>query len=466
VFAGLAFLSAILFVRTTGIHIDENNYLDAAVNSRLGDSKGSGKPPLFYWMNYKLQHEVARSFGPLKPITIYLFYIAAYSATLVWALLPFFRDRRKHLALTFFVLLLSPLALLNTTQLMMETAMLPVVSLLFGCVLRGGDRFWKLLRMFLVSLLLIVLKVTGIAVVILLAAVTVRRSKWITVALGTGALSGYLVNAATLRWIVQVENAHDYGGPSEILNIAAAWARLNSQDVYIWLFFVGVAATAGGLAYAHSRWRSGKATSDGKGEISDGALLMLAFGTLAFTLLMQSISIYGFARYNYPTLWLGLIASVLLVARYRVIVLLPLAAVLFIQSSSLWGTDLNRFNLWPSRTVVEFMESGGTILMAAPIHRLVVEQHFRNSSPCYAVESLNPQEERYYLQYFAFAFPKGKVAASSACDPTIRIWRDPVETVGGCPARCETSNKWHGCGYQNLVFFTFRPGLVLNQVCW
>src|SRR5436190_19693403 len=158
---------------------------------------------------------------------------------------------------------------------MMETAMLPVVCLLFGSVLRGSDRFWKLLRIVLVSLLLIALKVTGIGVVVLLAAVTVRRSKWITAALGIGALSGYLVNAATLRWIVQMENAVNYGGPSEILNIAAAWARLTSQDVYLWLFFAGIAGAAGALAYVHARWRTGNANSDRKGQISDSALLTL-----------------------------------------------------------------------------------------------------------------------------------------------------------------------------------------------
>lgn len=469
IFAGFAFLATILFVRTTGLHIDENNYLTLAVQSRTGDSSITGKPPLFYWINYKLHHEIARSFGPLKPITIYLFYIAVFSASLAWALRPAFADSR-YLALTFFVLLISPLALLNATQLMMETAILPVVSLVFGAFLRGGDRFWRWLRLFLCSALLVALKTTSAGVVALLVAAAYRRSKRTAGALGIGALAGVLGNqVATRYWIGEATRPGDYGGLSEILNRQAVWERLTHirQDLYLWLFFVGIAAIAGGLAWAYNRWRTGPVTATENGRVSDGALVTLAFGSLALLLFMQSISIYGFPRYNYPVLWLGLISSVLLVSRHRAMALLPLAAVSCYQSSSLWGRDLDRFTLWPSRIVTEFMESGGTILMAAPIHRLVVEQLFRNPSPCYAVESVNPQEAERYLQYFAFALPKSKVASSSPpCAPAIRVWRDPVETVGACPDRCEKSNRWSGCGYQRLTFYTARRGLVLNQVCW
>jgi hypothetical protein len=155
---GFLFLTTILFLRTTGLHIDEWSYLSLSNYSWKEASQGSGKSALFYWMNYKLHQEIARSFGPLKPVTIYLFYIAAFATSLVWAIRPFFHDRRKHLAIVYGVLLLSPLVLLNTTQVMMETAILPLVSLAFGSVLRGGDTNWKLARLFLLSALMVALR--------------------------------------------------------------------------------------------------------------------------------------------------------------------------------------------------------------------------------------------------------------------------------------------------------------------
>jgi len=197
-------------------------------------------------------------------------------------------------------------------------------------------------------------------------------------------------------------------------------------------------------------------------------LLTLVLGSLVLMLCLQSITIFGFPRYNYPTLWLGLLASVLLVARQRIAAILPLAVVFCFQSIPLMGRDLSRFDRWPSRTVVEFMESGGTILMSTPVHRLVVQQLMRDPAPCYDLGPIHPQERAYYLQYLSFAFPKGREAdPSQPCNSTIRIWREPAETVEAtCPNRCEKSIRWSGCGYQHLKFYTVYSGVVLNQVCW
>jgi hypothetical protein len=467
---GFIFLTTILFVRTTGLHIDEWSYLSSAVHSWKEAPGSSGKSPLFYWMNYKLHHEIARSFGPLKPVTMYLFYIAAFATSLVWAIRPLIENRRGRLAMVYLVLLVSPLALLNSTQLMMETAILPLVSLTFGAVLRGVDSNWKLVRLFVLSGLLIAIKSTGAPVVLLLAAISYRHSKKTAMTLGIGAFAGFLGSQAALRWIVHVAHSDNYGGLSELLAPAVVWQRLTSAgpDIYLWLFFVGIAAIAGGLLWAFNRSRSSGLIESKPSWLTDGNLLALALGSLVLMLFMQSISIYGFARYNYPNFWLGLLASVLLVARQRISVLLPLAAVFCFQSLPLLGRGVSRFDLWPSRTVVEFMESGGTILMSTPVHRLVVEQLLRDPAPCYEVGPMDPQEREYYLRYFEFAFPKGKVAdPSQSCASTIRVWRDPVKTVeAACPARCEKSIRWSGCGYQQLKFFTVHTGLTLNQVCW
>lgn len=466
--AGFAFLATILFVRTTGIHVDEAGYLSVADDARTGDSLSTGKPPLFYWLNYKFYNEIGPWFGPFKPVSLYFLYMAVFVWALIWALKPFFEDRTFRLSLTFFVLLLSPLALLNATQMMMETAMLPFVSLMFGSVVRGSDTAWKCLRLLLFSAALVALKVTGAPVVVLIAAGAFRRSPSAAALLGAGAVLGFLGNKAAVRWVVQAQHADNYGGLAEILNRVAVLERLRmiNEDLYVWLFFSGIAVIVAAAACAYNWWRP-QGGAEGKRLMSDATLMMLAAGSLVLMLFMQTISIHGFPRYNYPTLWLGLVSAVILAARQRAVAVLSLAIVFGLQSSSLWGSDLDRFHLWPSRTVLEFFQSGGTTLMGAPVHRLAVEQHFRDSSPCYALESIHPDEQKFYARYFEFAFPKGRPRDSSEpCATTIHVWRDPVDTVGSCPARCEPSSRRNICGYQRLVFFTAHQGLALNQVCW
>jgi hypothetical protein len=462
-------LSVVLSVRTTGIHVDENNYLMLADRSWSGDSAGSGKPVLFYWINNKLHNEIARSFGPLEPVTIYLFYIAAFAVSLPWALQPILGKRRIIHALAFLVLLASPLALLNTTQVMMETALLPAVTLLFGAVVRDADRQWKRGRLFILSALVVALKVTGASAVVLLAAVVFRRSKTLAAVLVGGGLAGYLGGQAALRWVVQSNHAENYGGLSEILNLQGVWERLSNArgDLYLWLFFQGLAAIVAGLIWAAGRHSLKDEKRQKHTWLTDAGLFTFAVGSLLLTLGMQTISIFGFARYNYPVLWLGLIASIVLIARHRAIALLPLSGLFLFQSSALWGRDLNRFDLWPSRTVIEFIESGGTIMVGSPVHRLVVQQRFRNPEPCYSLEIGDELGRQWYRQFFNFAFPKGHIEDSSQpCVSSIRVWRDPVDAVGSCPVRCDNSSDWTACGYQRLTFFTSRQGLVRNQFCW
>ena len=463
ILAGFAVLTTVLFVRTTGIHIDENNYLRLAVETWDGDSWATGKPVLFYWMNNKLNHEVARSLGPFEPVTTYLFYIAVSAVSLAWALTPLFPESHKRTAIAYLVLLVSPLALLNATQLMMETALLPAVSLLFGAVQRDIDRYWKWAGVFFLSAVVVALKATGAPVIALLGLIVFRRSKATTGLLFTGAVAGYLIDKAVLRWIVVSAGSDDYGGLSQLLNTDAVLGRLRNlrEDLWVWLFFVGIAALAAALVWVFSR------QTENKTAMSDASLLTIAFGSLVAMMGLQTISIHGFPRYNYPVLWLGLMCSVAFITRRREIVLVPLAAVFIFQSSALWGRALDRFSLWPTRTVSEFIESGGTILMGAPIHRLVVAQRFRDPAPCYFVGPMDKGEQQYYFSYFKFAFPKGKpLDSTESCTSTIRVWREPVKSAQECPDRCGTTSRWSTCGYQRLRFFTAYEGLAVSQICW
>ena len=54
-------LAATFFLKTTGVHFDAVNYLRVALFEPFGDSAATGKPWLFYGINYALFHGV----GPL-----------------------------------------------------------------------------------------------------------------------------------------------------------------------------------------------------------------------------------------------------------------------------------------------------------------------------------------------------------------------------------------------------------------
>ncbi|MEO8258290.1 MAG: hypothetical protein ABI868_13160 [Acidobacteriota bacterium] len=71
-------LAAAFFARTTGIHIDESNYLKVAWNAPYGDSPLTGKPALFYAFNYLFLHSLGFAFGPLRPLSLHLFYIGLF----------------------------------------------------------------------------------------------------------------------------------------------------------------------------------------------------------------------------------------------------------------------------------------------------------------------------------------------------------------------------------------------------
>src|SRR5690349_8506231 len=73
-----------LFARTVGIHFDENNYLRSAFVHQIGDARDSGKPPLFYALNYALNHTVGFLMGPWRPLCLYFVYAALNAFALAW----------------------------------------------------------------------------------------------------------------------------------------------------------------------------------------------------------------------------------------------------------------------------------------------------------------------------------------------------------------------------------------------
>ena len=105
------------------------------MNEPFGDSGSTGKPFLFYGFNYLFIHSLGLAFGPLRPISLHLFFIALFSVSLGWAITPVARIQSSSGWFgRVLILLTSPLVLLNATSFMMESAALPLLTVTLGCV--------------------------------------------------------------------------------------------------------------------------------------------------------------------------------------------------------------------------------------------------------------------------------------------------------------------------------------------
>src|SRR4051812_3394595 len=74
-----ALICLAFFLRTNGIHFDENNYLRSAFHDAIGDARGyhrgvDGKPPLFYALNYLISHTLGYLLGPERYFAPFFFF--------------------------------------------------------------------------------------------------------------------------------------------------------------------------------------------------------------------------------------------------------------------------------------------------------------------------------------------------------------------------------------------------------
>lgn len=319
--ATLALLLLALLTRTTGIHGDENDYVHWAREARLGDSRTSGKPPLFYLVNHAGFHAVGALLGPLRPLAPYLVYAVACSLSLGWLVRRVSLSPRRRAAL-WALLAASPLFVLNATQVMAEAPVLALLTALFGlAALPGSSRRarWAEAGCVIAAILF---KESAIPAVATLAIASlcasprraVRLSMWIAVALGV---------AWGVRAVLRVP-PQAYGG---VGHWSAWWERapLLSTYLWLWVFLVGplmiAAMVVGGLGFLRGHGRRAP-VAESAGRL-DTFLFACSAASLLLTLGVCLTSNLAFARYAYPTIWIGVLAAATWVIRWARATWLP-----------------------------------------------------------------------------------------------------------------------------------------------
>jgi hypothetical protein len=361
IFAFLLFV-VVLLTRTWGIQVDENAYFDIAIREPLGDARFTGKPILFYVVNYGVYHLLRTPAGWLHPLVLPVFYIACTVAAL-WRLSAAATAIDASQRTVFGLLVLAPLALFNATQLMMEAALLPLMTLTMAALLRMVDntapRPLAGVWLGIAAALSALMKETALPALLVLAAASfplLGRRLWPLVA---GAVAGMAGNRLLL-WVIGAK-ASVYGGFGQM---AAAFItpeswRLVPPYLGMWLFFVGAAWLGALWSWWHRRDRIATVLVSAGALSAGGAMLM----RLATDPRLE------IPRYAFPVLWVGLVAGVLGCGRVKTPwVRGSVVAIQLVLATGLWPGTFGTIRAWPTIVTTEGYANGGTILSGAPTY--------------------------------------------------------------------------------------------------
>jgi len=387
-------------------------------------------------------------------------YACAFSAALTWAVAALNGPGlSRPTAWRVMALAISPVGLLNSTALMMETAALTLISVVVGCI--GHARSSPAARYGLVAsaAAATAIKATTVPALLLLTWAfrdRLRRDLYL-IPLGIGA--GFALNYAGVRMIAPKWQTY-YGGMGELLSVASVVSKFQNRAgayLLLWLFMAGVIVILITL-FERSRWKEREFRG-------------LALGSLIAVAGLAVASVFDFARYCYPVIWsavLGMLGTGRQLGRG---LLIAVVAVHLVLSAPLFMHSPSRFSIWPRLITVELVDSGGTIFPGLPIHAMTLRQIIRDDRPCIWINSTNGEKNEVVELFASYAFPHARTTVSpsvevgkpDSCSPdnTVRMTREHVEgPEAGCAGTCGA------CRFQNIQYFFARPGWVRNQVCW
>ena len=464
--AGLAAILVAVFTRTTGIHFDELNYMIRAGYEVVGDVARTGKPYLFYVVNYAVLHLVPEAAGGLRPASLHLFYATLCVVSLAW-LVSKATDTTGQFAWHFAMLLGAPFFVFNSTQVMMETAVIPCLTLAVGAVIdidRRGSRRSTEVLLFVASTLALLFKETAIVgLVILLAAFWPRvgRRLW-PLALG-------IVFGVGLGWVmlraVQAP-PHNYGGVSTLLdpNVWPARLKLTREYVSMWAFFVWPVTLAGVVVmFARGLYN----------DSYDRALLYVGGLSLAGTIAIQAASNYELARYAYPAIWLGVIAFAFLLVRRAPRWLAALSLLLYaVPIANMWRSDPLRFNLWPSFIANEaHYSSYGVLPGVRNIGWLAFAGNRRENMCVFVARGEGADGPEWLERYFAGVtvnprfFDETQFGDFKGCDGPKAYLRKQQEVFYRCGSECPRSQYSERVCSVTEDRFTSPGQMLTNLTC-
>jgi len=463
---GLAFVLIVLLTRTWGIQVDENAYFDIAIREPLGDSRFTGKPLLFYVVNYGVYHLLRGPAGWMHPLILPVFYIVLTVVSL-WRLAGAAEAVGAKRQVTFALLLLSPIALFNATQLMMEAALLPLLSLTMATLvsMTGDDsRRRSAVWLAVTAALGALLKETAIPALLLVAVAFVPllgRRIW---PLALGVVAGALGNRLLL-WIISAPSpASTYGGIGQLISAslnAGAW-RKTPPYLGLWVFFLGVPW----LGAAWSWWTRRDAVARTLAMLG----ILTASGTVAVRL-ATDIPV-EFPRYMYPVLWVGLVAALIACARSRVIwVQGVVLAVQVVMITALWPPTFQTIRIWPSLVTTEAYANGGTILSGAPSYGWIATSPRALQHLCVYLPQAHATGRDQALLWFQNVatrvgfYDETHVSEFDACSGA-KVIVDRRFGIDSCDTDCRPSlYRIRSCIAETVLYYSREYGDLKSRVC-
>jgi hypothetical protein len=456
----------VLLTRTWGLHYDEVSYFHLAIHSHLGDTPTSGKPYVFYLFNNALYHLFRRSAGWLHPLILPVFYVIL-TVLAIWKLAVSASRTGARRGWTFALLLLSPFALFNATQLMMETALLPLLSVTFALLLSMIDdqqRPHAALWLGMAAAVSAVVKDTAVAALLVMGVAFLPVLRYRIWPLLAGSLAGVLGNRFLL-WAIYAPPQFHYGGGSQFLASFSDPRQWKSIPAYLgmWLFFLG-------FAWIGALW----SCWERRDRISR-MLVALSSLSAAGVLLVQFATVPGlpFPRYAYPVIWVGLASSAIACARSRKAWLA--AAVLALQLpwiTGLWPGTFPTIRYWPRLVTGEAYSSGVTVLSGAPNYGWIVMSPRALSDLCVYLPRSNAagviQAEDWFrdiAEHVTF-FDEQQLGAFEQC-PGAKAVVDRRFAVDSCETdRCApASYRVRSCLKQYIRLYSIHTGEIESRVC-
>jgi hypothetical protein len=377
----------------------------------------------------------------------------------IWWLAASVPDDTLRRRAAFGLLVLSPFVLFNATQLMLETALLP----LLGGVLTAGLGVSRRRAAVLAVLAGVsaLTKATAVGALALLAV-----ALWPLLGVGVwplvaGGVAGTLIN----RVVLALLHAHsaDYGGLAQLVaSVHGLSADRMLQLFGVWAFFAGPPALGAVWSWHERKDRLSR-------SLLAGALLSAPAAVLVQ---LATDPRLPFPRYAYPVIWVGLAAGGLACARSRARWLAPMVIALQLPlSTGLWPGVFPTIAIWPSPVVLEAFQNGGTILSGTPVHGWVAISGRERERLCVLLPRESPgalQAEPWFSQVTGHVtfFDASQYAAFQQCTGAKAIFDrrfdvDPCE-LDACAA---SRYRVRSCLPQRIAFYSPRLGDVRTRVC-
>ncbi|HZN81575.1 MAG TPA: hypothetical protein VFC01_18095 [Mycobacterium sp.] len=464
---GIVCMLFVLLTRTWGLHVDEIRYFHVAIREPLGDALESGKPFVFYVLNYALYHVFRWPAGWLHPLILPVFYAVA-TVLALWFLAARAVDAGAHRAWAVAVLLLSPFVLFNASQLMMETAQLPLLSVTLALLLSvsaGRHTSQHILWLVAAAAGSVLIKETALpALLILILAFfpVLGLRVWPLIA---GAAIGSTANALLLRAIHAPLPPTHYGGMAQLwtsLTAGQPWARTSSY-LGVWGFFVGL-AWLGALAVAVRRRDPMSWTLVAAGALSAGGVFLVQLAT---------DPILPFPRYAYPVMWAGLACCGIACARTRtgwvsaavVVLQLPIAG-------GLWPGTFSIIEHWPTLITLESYNNSATILSGTPAYGWIATSPRALDDLCVYLPRGNAAGAAHTEMWFRDVarqvrfFDERSYPAFQGCNAA-RAIVDRRFDVNACQEDVCSPSRYsiRSCLERDVLYFSARIGPTKSRVC-